>query len=135
MLTTRKSRTPIPGRVLVIDDEEPMRRMYRKSLGRAGFDVVVESAATAGLQRLRDDPSIRLVLLDLNMPEMDGWAFREEQRADPLLREVPTVIITGASMPELVGRELHAAEYLLKPVKADHLVSVVAEFCEPQGWI
>lgn len=112
-----------------------MRRLYLKSLGRAGFDVVVEGAAPAGLQRLRDDPSIRIVLLDLNMPDMDGWAFRQAQQADPALKDVPTVIITGAPLLDVVGRELHAAEYLLKPVTPEHLVSVVAEYCEPRGWV
>jgi sigma-B regulation protein RsbU (phosphoserine phosphatase) len=122
---------PTPGRVLVVDDEDGLRRLFQQSLRRAGFDVVAESGGPAALQRLREDPSIRVVLLDLHMPEMDGWAFRQEQRADPQLRDVPTVIVTGAPIADVVGRELHAAEYLLKPVFPDHLVSVVSDYCEP----
>ena len=119
------------GRVLVVDDDPSMRTLYKRSLTSAGFDVVVADGGPDGLQRLRDDDSIRLVLLDLNMPDMDGWDFREEQCADPKLKSVPTVIVTGEPLARIVQAELHAAEYLLKPVGRDHLISVVSEYCEP----
>jgi CheY-like chemotaxis protein len=124
------------GRVLVVDDDAGMRKMYQRSLGRAGFDVVVADDAPAGLQRLREDREIRLVLLDLHMPGVDGWKFREAQRSDPDMRDVPTVIVTGAPIADLVSQELHATEYLIKPVGSDHLVRVVSDYCEPavSGW-
>lgn len=123
------------GRVLVVDDEAAMRILLSRSLTSAGFDVVIAEGGAAGLQKLRDDPEIRLVLLDLNMPAMDGWAFREEQRSDPQLKDVPTVIVTGEPLTRIISRELHAAGYLLKPFKREHLISVVSEYCEPaQSW-
>jgi CheY-like chemotaxis protein len=111
-----------------------MRTLFRRSLESAGFDVIVAEDGPAGLQKLRQDPAIRLVLLDLNMPQMDGREFREEQRNDPQLKDVPTVIVTGAPLAELVQSELHATEYLLKPVGRDHLISVVSDYCEPLNW-
>ena len=123
-----------PGRVLVVDDEKTMQTLYRRSLQGAGFDVVIAKDGPDGLQKLREDPEIRLVLLDLNMPVMDGWGFRAEQRADPKLREVPTVVVTGEPLARLVESELHAAEYLLKPVGREHLISVVSDYCEPLQW-
>jgi CheY-like chemotaxis protein len=120
--------------VLVVDDEPIMRTLFRRSLQSAGFEVVVAEDGPDGLQKLRCDPEIRLVLLDLNMPEMDGREFREEQRADPQLKDVPTVIVTGEPLARLVQSELHAAEYLLKPVGRDHLISVVSDYCEPVDW-
>lgn len=122
------------GRVLVVDDEPAMRALLKRSLQSAGFDVVVAEGGPAGLQRLREDPEIRLVLLDLNMPEMDGWRFRALQRADPDLKDVPTVIVTGEPLTKVVQCELHAAEYLLKPIGREHLISVVADYCEPAVW-
>jgi two-component system chemotaxis response regulator CheY len=120
--------------VLVVDDEPMMRRMYLRSLQAAGFEVVTAEDGPDGLQKLRTDASIRVVLLDLNMPCMDGWGFREQQRADPQLNDVPTVIVTGEPIARLVQTELHAAEYLLKPVGRDHLISVVSDYCEPDPW-
>ncbi len=122
------------GRVLVIDDEPVMRTLFRRSLQSAGFDVVVAEDGSDGLEKLRQDPEIRIVLLDLNMPNMDGHAFRREQRSDPHLKDVPTVIVTGEPLSTLVGSELHAAEYLLKPVGREHLISVVSDYCEPLNW-
>jgi CheY-like chemotaxis protein len=121
-----------PSRVLVVDDEVSMRTIFGRSLRNAGFDVVVAEGGPEGLQKLREDSSIRLVLLDLNMPEMDGWMFRNEQRADPQLRDVPTVIMTGEPLTHIVSRPLEAAEYLLKPFGIDHLISVVSTYCEPR---
>lgn len=126
---------PAPGRVLVVDDDDRMRRIYANSLRRAGFEVIVEGEAPKGLQRLREDRSIRLVLLDLNMPSMSGWEFRAQQRADPALRDVPTVIVTGTPIADLVSRELHATQYLLKPVAAEQLIRVASDYCEPVRWI
>ena len=134
MFGSFKSAKPKSGRVLVVDDEPIMRTLFRRSLQSAGFEVVVAEDGPDGLQKLRHDPNIRLVLLDLNMPNMDGWGFREEQRADPQLKDVPTVIVTGEPLAKLVQSELHAAEYLLKPVGRDHLISVVSDYCEPVDW-
>lgn len=117
--------------MLIVDDDERMRTMFSRSLGRAGFDVIVADDALVGLRRLREDPAIRLVLLDLNMPGVDGWQFRKEQRSNPEMRDVPTVIVTGAPLSEVCSVELHASEYLLKPVGHDHLVRVVSDYCEP----
>lgn len=130
-LTATKSKS---GRVLVVDDEPLMRAIFRRSLQSAGFDVVVAEDGPDGLQKLRQDPEIRIVLLDLNMPTMDGREFREEQRNDPQLKDVPTVIVTGEPLARLVETELHATEYLLKPVGRDHLISVVSDYCEPMNW-
>jgi CheY-like chemotaxis protein len=130
--------TPAPGaartghdRVLIIDDEEDVRDTFAQFLEHAHFDVAVAAGGSEGLELLHADRSIRLVLLDLNMPNMDGWRFRHEQRSDPRLGAIPTIIVTGAPLDQVVHRELDAADYLLKPVGRDHLVSVVARYCEP----
>src|SRR5688572_20342322 len=111
-----------------------MRTLFRRSLQSAGFEVVIAEDGPDGLQKLRENPDIRVILLDLNMPRMDGWGFRERQRADPQLSGVPTVIVTGEPLARLVQSELHAAEYLLKPVGREHLISVVSDYCEPVPW-
>jgi CheY-like chemotaxis protein len=80
---------------------------------------------------MRQDPSIRLVLLDMMMPGMDGWGVRREQMQDTALAQVPVIVLTGAPLPTLVHEQLRAADYLLKPVGREHLLSVVSNYLEP----
>ena len=120
-----------PGRVLVIDDDEGVRTVMRKQLQHAGFDVVSAATGLQGLAMMRHDPTIRLVLLDMIMPAMDGWGVRQKQLEDARLAEIPVIILTGAPLPSLVHDQLRAADYILKPVGRDHLISVVANYCQP----
>ncbi len=120
-----------PGRVLVVDDDDDVRSVFKSILMLAGFDVVEAGGGAEGLTLLRSDRSIRLVLLDLTMPEMDGWRFRHEQRSDPRLSRIPTIIVSGEPLAHIVDEELRAADYLSKPVGRDHLIGVVAKYCEP----
>ena len=120
-----------PGRVLLVDDDTAVRETLAEGLRLAGFDVAEAASGSEGLQILRKDPHIGMVLLDLLMPEMDGWRFRHEQRTDPRLASIPTVITTGAPLADVVDRELKAADYLMKPIGLEHLVSVVAHYVRP----
>jgi CheY-like chemotaxis protein len=120
---------PKPGRVLIIDDEQPVRELFQRTLQFAGFDVAVASSGDEGLNRLRSDASICLILLDLNMAEMDGHQVRNAQRADPHLADIPMIVVSGAPLSGIVHDELLAADYLLKPVGHDHLISVVGRYC------
>ena len=120
-----------PGRVLVVDDDDGVRVAMSKSLEAGRFSVVAAASAAEGLERLRTDPSIRLVLLDMIMPGMDGWGFRHAQLQDARIAHVPAIVLTGAPLPSLVHDQLKAADYLLKPVGRDHLLSVVSNYCAP----
>ncbi len=120
-----------PGRVLIIDDDDAVRETLAEGLRLAGFDVSEAATGADGLHILRTDTQIGLVLLDLMMPEMDGWRFRYEQRMDPRLAAIPTIVTTGAPLAEVVDGELKAQDYLLKPIGLQHLVSVVAHYVRP----
>ena len=120
-----------PGRVLVVDDDENVRMVMRKQLQHAGFDVVAAASGAEAFALLKDDAAIRVVLLDMLMPGMDGWGVRREQMSDATLARIPTIILTGAPLPTLVHEQLKAADYLLKPVGREHLISVVSNYCEP----
>ena len=117
--------------MLVVDDERGVREMFRRSLELARFDVVVAEGGDAGLRRLRDDPTICLVLLDLTMPDMSGRAFRDLQRAEPRLAAIPTIVVTGSAIGRAVLEELMAVDYLRKPVSREDLVRTVARYCKP----
>lgn len=120
-----------PGPVLVVEDEEGLRTIMRKQLEHAGFEVVLAASGQEGIAILRAGIDCKLVLLDMIMPAMDGWGFRQIQLADPAIAHVPVIVLTGAPLPTLVHEQLKAADYLLKPVGRDHLVSVVDNYCAP----
>jgi CheY-like chemotaxis protein len=124
---------PVPrDRVLIVDDDECVRETFERLLQRAGFDVILAVGGAEGLKILREDRTIGLVILDLMMPGMDGWRFRHAQRSDPRLAAIPTVIVTGSPLANVVHEELQAADYLLKPVAGHHLLGVVGSYCAPR---
>jgi CheY-like chemotaxis protein len=120
-----------PGRVLVVDDDAGVRTVMTRQLAHAGFEVVAAASGGEGLDIMRTDAAIRVVLLDMMMPDMDGWGFRQNQLADAVLARIPVVILTGAPLPSLLHEQLQAADYLLKPVGHEHLISVVSNYCQP----
>lgn len=120
-----------PGRVLIIDDELDVRELFRDILQSAGFDAVSAESGAEGLEILRADPRIRVVLLDLLMPEMDGWRFRHHQLSQPQYASIPTVIVTGAPLGGEAHEQLQATDYLSKPVTREQLIRTVAKYCDP----
>ena len=120
---------PRAGRVLIVEDDPATLHLLGHSLREAAFDVVMTGNGATALQLLRDDPTVRVVLLDLEMPGFSGWEFRRAQRADRKLAAVATVIITSTALDRIIDKDLRAADYLLKPVSPDHLISVVAKYC------
>ena len=118
------------NRILIVDDEAAIRLMFQRALELAGFDAVVAVGGADGLRRLKQDPAIGLVMLDLMMPDMNGWRFRHAQRADPRISHIPTLIVTGSPLDRIIHDELQAADYLLKPVSPHHLVGVVGSYCQ-----
>jgi CheY-like chemotaxis protein len=122
----------VRNRILVVDDDPGIRAVFEESLRLARFDVIVAHGGAEGLHLLRTDPSIGLVLLDLMMPEMDGWRFRHAQRTDSRLASIPTVVVSGSPLRNIVHEELGAADYLLKPVSREHLLSVARTYVRPE---
>ena len=123
--------TPRTQCVLLVDDDLAVREMFCQALRMAGFDVIEASTGGEALELARSNASIGVILLDLKMPDMDGWRFRLAQRTDPRMASIPTVITTGAPLSEVLDCDLKAADYLLKPVGLEHLISVVAHYVKP----
>jgi CheY-like chemotaxis protein len=109
--------------VLVIDDSVEIARLVGKMLGKS-YTVLVAEDGEEGLQRAAKElPD--LVLLDLNLPKLDGWEVCRRLKADPKLKGIPVVIMTASeSTPDDAARalKLGAAEYLVKPFVREVLV-------------
>ena len=114
------------GYILVVDDDESMRDLLRLHLSAAGYGVeVAEDAIVAGYKVLKNPPD--LIISDINMPHMDGFEFIAALKADKTLPYIPVIFLTSVDDGDVRGKELGAAGYITKPVRADHLLALVAK--------
>ncbi len=110
--------------IVVVDDDTDLRETLGELLVEEGYDARLFENGRVALEFLRhetDDP--QLILLDLMMPEMNGWQFREEQLKDDRLREIPVIVMTASR--GLEGDPLRAREVLYKPIGLGELISAV----------
>jgi len=84
-------------RVLIVDDDEEIRETLRELLSDEGFDVVEAGDGADALTRLSDGAQPNVILLDLMMPNMDGWQFHREIQKDSTLSSIPIVVMTVLS--------------------------------------
>jgi two-component system, chemotaxis family, sensor kinase CheA len=103
------------GRVLVVDDALTVRELQRSILERAHFDVRVASDGAQALALLAEEP-IDLVITDVEMPQMDGFALTAAIRADPALANVPVLILSSRASDDDRDRGMHAGAdgYIVK---------------------
>jgi CheY-like chemotaxis protein len=116
------------ARILIVDDEQPLREFYTETLTREGAQVVARQEASAALEALFAAPrSFDLILSDLGMPGMDGLALAESIRAANL--DLPVLICSGSDesiTPEALAR-LDIAGVLIKPVNSGPLLRAIDE--------
>jgi class 3 adenylate cyclase len=108
-----------PARLLVVDDNKVNRLLMTRSLELQGHTVASAANGRIGLEMLRKEP-FDLVLLDMEMPEMDGFQVLEELVGDLKLRDLPVIVTSSLEGIENVARciELGAEDFLTKPVNA-----------------
>jgi len=114
-------------RILCIEDEPEMIDLIRLILGRKGFDVHGAPGGVEGIKMVREmRPD--LVLLDLMMPDMDGWEVYQQMKAEPTTREIPVIVVTAKAqnIDKVLG--LHIAkvdDYIAKPFSPQELMESV----------
>jgi PAS domain S-box-containing protein len=115
--------------VLVIDDDPNVHDLMRRFLGKEGFRIVTALSGEEGLKLAREAPP-DVIVLDVQMPVMDGWVVLQQIKADPLLRDIPVVLVTMMDQKNL-GYSLGANEYLTKPVDRERVASVLKKYRRP----
>jgi CheY-like chemotaxis protein len=114
------------GTVLLVEDDVDVREAVSDTLQDAGYRVLSARHGKEALELLRSGGSRPcLILLDLMMPVMDGWQFRELQSKDPALSDIPVVALSAHGGLHA----LDAADHLRKPVQLRALMEVVQRFC------
>jgi CheY-like chemotaxis protein len=115
--------------VLVVDDDIGIRELLARSLSFDGFEVIEAANGLDALTRLKTGPRPSVIVLDLRMPVMDGWAFRAAQRADPRIARIPVVILSGADTHRF--QEIEAVAALEKPVSLSLLSDCLHRVLDP----
>jgi CheY-like chemotaxis protein len=115
------------ARVLVVDDDAIMRELLTLHLRDAGYDVLAAAdVVEAGRLILREAPD--LIILDVEMPYMNGYEFATALKGDPATHGIPLVFLTTREDVDEHAKKLGAEAYLNKPVRAGKLLEVVALF-------
>lgn len=119
--------TPMSIRVLVVDDAAMVRAQLRGALQRSGYQVVEAGDGIEALAQLDACPDVRLIVLDIHMPNMNGLECLERLHARGTT--TPVVILTAEADPEVVRRAkaLGAKGWLKKPLKVDLMGAMVAK--------
>ena len=113
--------------ILCIEDEQEMIDLIRLILNRRGFEVRGATSGQEGLDAMRKETP-DLVLLDLMMPEMDGWEVYQQMKADSKMKNIPVIVVTAKaqSIDKVLG--LHIAkvdDYIAKPFSPQELLNSV----------
>ena len=115
--------------VLLIDDDEDTRGGVAELMRMDGCEVIEAADGAEALAMLRTGWRPCVMLLDLNMPGMSGWEFREHQRHDRRIAHVPVVVLSGHCDLEQQARLLHLAAFLVKPVDVGQLLATIERTC------
>lgn len=119
-----------PGTILVVEDDPIIQRLLLRALSIKGFSVKIAGNGVEGLEVLESDPSIRLILLDLMMPVMDGFEFLQKLKELGRTPKIPVVVLSAAG-PR--ANEAPADFVLHKPIPLDELYRTVEIYLLEQG--
>lgn len=115
-------------KILLVEDDEAILESMRELLEMEGYavDSAMNGAEALKILRANDPPS--LILLDIMMPVMDGYQFREAQLADPKLASIPVIVMTAAGRVELAKTRLPSDQYIKKPIDIEQLLTAVKTY-------
>ena len=117
------------ARVLIVEDDVLVKRMYQQALQFDGFDVDLAADGKEGLDKVKERKPT-LILLDIMMPKMNGLQFLEEVKGDPATKNIPVIVLTNLSGTQDVQKalELGAVKFIVKSqYKPKQVVAMVKE--------
>jgi len=118
------------GRVLVVEDDRDIRRNVELLLSSEGYTVQVAQNGQEALSMLQNAAELPcVIMLDLMMPVMDGFQFREAQQRDRSLADIPVVIMTADGHVDEKKLRTQAAGALRKPADVDDILNAVGQWC------
>ena len=113
--------------VLIVEDDETIRETIRVALELAGYDAVTAADGLSALEQLKQISAPCLILLDLMMPQMDGFELEEALCKNPETASIPVIAVTA--FPEKAKLLKHARGVIAKPFDLDKLMTTVSLYC------
>jgi PAS domain S-box-containing protein len=111
--------------ILAIDDDPSAGDLLQRLLSKEGYHAIVATSGAEGLRLARAHPP-DVILIDVRMPEMDGWEVLTQLKSDPDLADIPVVMVTIED--DRASCALGAVDYLLKPIDADRLLAILQPY-------
>jgi CheY-like chemotaxis protein len=118
----------MPPSIMIVEDDRDTREMLERFLQLEGFDVRTAANGQIALEALQADSALCVILLDLMMPVMNGWQFRQAQVMDPKLSQIPVVVVTAAGSRDDIP-SIEADGWVSKPVDFDRLLATITPLC------
>jgi CheY-like chemotaxis protein len=119
----------VSATVFIVEDDLDTREMLGRFLELEGYRVESAENGKLALERLGAGVGACVILLDLMMPVMDGWQFRQEQARNAALADIPVIVVSAAGRERI--QKIDADAYLSKPVDLEELLGCVTQFCRP----
>jgi CheY-like chemotaxis protein len=116
---------------MIVEDDRDIRLALTQVLSDEGYRSIAARDGVEGLALLREGPQPKVILLDLMMPNMDGWQFRRALRSDPEVASIPVIVVTADPAAEARIHTLGVAGFLKKPVSIDALVAALERVVGP----
>lgn len=115
-------------KILVIDDDEDIRNLLYTTLSTEGFNVITTDSGKKGLELLMNI-KVDCILLDVMMPEMDGWETLKMIRAQESTKDIPVIMVTvkDSRMDKLTAIKEKATDYITKPFSTEELIAKVKD--------
>ena len=115
----------MPANILVVEDYKLTRMMIKKMLEKGTDWKIQEAQDGQKALEILDTKSPDLIILDIMMPNMNGFEFLKKVKSEPKINKIPILILTGlnSAEDETKGLQTGADDYLIKPIKLDTLIS------------
>jgi CheY-like chemotaxis protein len=113
------------SRILIVEDDAGSRRAMRNVLEDGGYSVTTVGTVSEAWLVLREQPQPRLIVLDLMLPDMEGWDFRSRQKRDPTIASIPVIGVSA------VGKLLDVEYSFRKPLDYDQFLTAVEQYVGP----
>ena len=126
--------SPQPTTILIVDDQPDNRDMLSALLGQEGYRTLTAAGGMEAMDVIANDTP-QLILLDVSMPDMDGYAVASLLKADPKTSGIPIIMVTAHAGrgARVVGLHTGAEDYLTKPVDAPELLLKVRNLLRLSG--
>jgi CheY-like chemotaxis protein len=116
-------------RILLVDDDVPSTEALKELLEAAGYTVACAENGREALARLRGPETYCVILLDVMMPVMNGYEFREAQLKEPQIASIPVIVITADGRAREKAKQIGTDRFLQKPLSPPELLKAIQEYC------